>query len=166
MAARRQLKGRGVSGPEKPKKEASYEPVPEPRMGGRANQAELDRALFHAVWFHDIEKAVDALRKGANPNAQDEMGNTPIIYAVMPYLGYKAGKNKYWRIRINDPFFDLTYSCSQISGALQGAGADAHLKNHDGHNALSIAESWCPRLAEALKFEPNPRKMESGDESG
>lgn len=44
--------------------------------------AEADAALFKAVEANDIEAVESALNNGANPNAVNEGGSTPIFYVV------------------------------------------------------------------------------------
>lgn len=59
--------------------------------------------LHEAVKKRDLKKAKELLEKGANPNAYDDLGETPLIYACLDgntemvklLLEYKAKPNQY-----------------------------------------------------------------------
>ena len=43
----------------------------------------MDEKLFEAVWVRDAAKVSKLLRRGANPNAKDEYGSTPLHDAAL-----------------------------------------------------------------------------------
>jgi len=46
------------------------------------NQEEKDKDLFDAIGNHDADKVENALKNGANVNAKNDDGDTPLIHAI------------------------------------------------------------------------------------
>ena len=52
------------------------------RGGNQDDQDEKDTYLFEAIGNHDYDKVEDALNNGANVNALNNDGDTPLIHAI------------------------------------------------------------------------------------
>ena len=98
--------------------------------------AEASRALTDAAFVCDLIKARELLRAGADPDARDDDGRTPLFSAV---LGGSVG----------------------LVGLLLEAGADVNAHDHRGFTALHFAaEEQLPemiRLLLAKGANPNAR---------
>jgi hypothetical protein len=80
------------------------------------NQYEADEALLAASAKGDLVGIEGSLHGGANINARDEEGRTPIMLAIL--------KRQFQAVQL-----------------LVGRGADVNLRNRDGMTALQIASS-------------------------
>mgnify|MGYP003961885889 FL=1 len=140
------------------------------RGGISEDQAEKDTYLFDAINIDDADEVENALNNGANANATNWVGNTPLIEAS----DYKSREivailldNKYGAdvnamnnngdtalmkaINCNwlDPEFDrswyqVEYDIANMVRMLLAAGADVNVKNKEGNTSLDIAiKSGC-----------------------
>ncbi|MEM3364659.1 MAG: ankyrin repeat domain-containing protein [Candidatus Micrarchaeia archaeon] len=92
---------------------------------GNTRQKDLDAILLRAAAENNYEKVVKAVLAGANINAQDEDGNTPLMHAAS-------------NLR------------EDIARFLLENGADINIKNKYNNTALKIAKGFCSRKVIAL----------------
>ena len=85
------------------------------RAFGAAKQTRLDRALVQALKLGDVEGAIRLLAEGADVNAKDGFGMTPLHWAAR--WGYKA-----------------------VAELLLDKGADVNAVTNSGKTALQLAE--------------------------
>ncbi len=89
-------------------------------------RVDLDMELCEAAFVCDFVRVRELLGHGANPNARDEDGRTPIFSAV---LGGSVG----------------------LLGLLLETGADVNARDHEGFTALHFAaQEQLPQMAKIL----------------
>lgn len=124
------------------------------------NQEQLNEALSRACREGDLEKAGEYLEKGANPNATDELGRTPLHWAAwnghtgIVKILIEEGANP--NATDNDGWTPLHYAASdgQIEAAklLIEAGSNPKAIDIEGKTPLHIAvEEEYPEIVELLK---------------
>jgi len=120
---------------------------PEPTGLTKANE-ELNKKLCMAAATGDIDGVKGALNEGANVNAKNDVGMTPLILASLSNkeiveLLIEKGANV--NAKGNEGFTALMMAVingnSEIVELLVGKGADVSVRNdRDGRTALEIAE--------------------------
>ncbi len=98
---------------------------------------QYDRTPLHsAIHFSAFEAAEFLLKKGADPVAKDENGNTSLHYILTRVL-----ENKLY----------IPY-CKVMAKPLLEEGADSHIKNNEGKSPLDLAvETGEKELIDLLK---------------
>lgn len=132
---------------------AALRPQPPIRAISRAQQAELNNALFTACWRGaSIETIDDLIARGAKVNARNNSRETPLIAAadsrssdiVMALLKHGANKNA----RDDNGSTALMVAVSKTKSgldvirALLAHGADLNVGNHNGERALHLAAAY------------------------
>ncbi len=109
-----------------------YPDIVELLLTRKPDKRALDVALLHVAGFDDQGIVVPLLLEaGADPNASDEQGETPLIHALKDY----------------DP--------NSVRNLLK-AGADPNAREADGTPALVLALGTPFDLDELLKYSPDP----------
>ena len=110
----------------------------------------LDRILFNAIYLSDEIAVKDAILKGANVNALDENGSTPLMVATILKTDLKilnflveSGAN----INTQNPYGNTAVMFAAIIDKsifryLSDLGADTTLRNRDGRNALDYLRKF------------------------
>ena len=83
-----------------------------PEENQEENQEEKDKFLFDAIGIYDYDKVYKVLKNGANVNAQNEDGDTPLIHAI------NSGDYDMVRLLLDQP------------------GIEVNAKNDAGHTPL------------------------------
>ncbi len=118
---------------------------------GRPSPAEEAQAnLFEAVQMGDLEALAARLTGGADPNARDAFGQSPLMYAVGEYANLEVAQVLLAADAQVDALTDagwtpLMYAARDASSPevpllLLNAGADPTLVNSDGETALTYAQ--------------------------
>lgn len=126
---------------------------------GQPQTSKQDTNLFNLVKTDDLASVQAAITAGANVNATDEYGQTPLMYAasssknpdVLAEL-LKAGANL--NAQTTSGWTALMYAARDTKNLetallLMNAGADPSLKNSDGQSAADLARSN-PGMSTAL----------------
>ena len=123
-----------------------------------------DEELFDACEHNNVEKAREAIEKGANVNAKDKDGSTPLMIAVFMIAAFNgnvelakllierkadvnAKDNNGWTPLIEAAF----HGNVELVKLLIKAGADVNAKNNYERTALDIAYG---ELKEGIKPYP------------
>jgi len=118
------------------------------------NLSEADRGLFDAIRRQDVDGAREAFAAGANPNACNDIGFSPLGWCWCA-----CDKLDMAKLIIDQPGMDpnlpvdksggnaihLTAQCGQleITQLLLEAGANPNIPNHRGHLPIKLAISHC-----------------------
>lgn len=126
---------------------------------------EIDKQLFQAVSERKVQKINEALQNGADINAVDEGGKTPLMNAInnsfvnMNVVDALCTRKTNLNAQDNDGYTALMYAaCNGISAAIQKLlelGADADITNKQGYTAHSLAQKegfyWVCNYLEAFE---------------
>jgi murein DD-endopeptidase MepM/ murein hydrolase activator NlpD len=118
---------------------------------GQPQTSKQDTNLFNLVKTDDLANVQAAITAGANVNAADEYGQTPLMYAASSSQNadilaelLKAGANL--NAQTTSGWTALMYAARDTKNfdtaiLLMNAGADPSLKNSDGQSAADLARS-------------------------
>ena len=115
--------------------------------GGAWHYHSLNRSLATALDIDDAEKALQLLRKGANPTVQGADGRTVLTVAAkmsdqdLLQAGLKRGLsvNSQDEYGLTPLMWAASQGSEEIVGDLLAAGADPGLRASSGHSALGLA---------------------------
>jgi murein DD-endopeptidase MepM/ murein hydrolase activator NlpD len=125
--------------------------LPFVNFGQKSSVNAVDTNLFSLVKTGDLESVVKAIEAGANVNAQDEFGQTPLMYAAGSSSNpdtlnalIKAGADL--NAQTSTGWTSLMYAARDNKNldvllALMNAATDPTLKNSEGQTAADLARS-------------------------
>lgn len=96
----------------------------------------LDQQLLHAAKNHNTEHVIELLNQGANVNAADALGRTPLMYACDSWFTRNAFYILLAYLSSNKTFENQ----EQLVHILIQANADVHAKDNQGNSPLSVAD--------------------------
>jgi murein DD-endopeptidase MepM/ murein hydrolase activator NlpD len=127
--------------------------------GGQPQTSKQDTNLFNLVKTSDLANVQAAIAAGANVNAQDEYGQTPLMYAASSstnpdILAELLKASATINTQTSAGWTALMYAARDTKNLdtallLMNAGADPTLKNSDGQSAADLARSN-PGMSTAL----------------
>jgi ankyrin repeat protein len=118
-----------------------------PDDDGAAPASELDRQLTLAAFVCDLTRVRDLLEQGANPDARDDEGRTPLFSAVLGNCVALVGLLLESRADVNardeHGWSVLHYAAQEylpeIARILIGRGADVNAVDGDGRSVMGRA---------------------------
>jgi hypothetical protein len=109
-------------------------------------QEQLNHALIAAVDHNDAAEVRRWLRQGADPNAKDDFGETPLFWLFHHNFALRHDIVDYsGKVWLQDPRI-----CAPAILLLQ-SGASTHIKDREGETLMSMAQSWDSPLIQILK---------------
>jgi len=108
----------------------------------------LNRELIDAVRTGDRSRTLRLIAEGANPNAQDGAGNTPLTVAVRQrdpdmvhlLLNYGARVDGRGMLGVTPLMLAVEKDDAELVSVLLQAGADVNAKSESGRTALLVAQ--------------------------
>jgi ankyrin repeat protein len=119
-------------------------------MANRKPLTPADRALCDAAFVCDLIQVRELLAAGANPDARDDDGRTPLFSAVLGgsigLVGLLLESGADVNARDNRGFSPLHFAAEErlpeMARLLIAKGADVNAQDEDGSSVLSRAVFW------------------------